>query len=162
MNTDSRTVNSIRNIGAGFVGQLLQAVVGFVSRTVFIHYLAVEYLGINGLYSSILSILSLTELGIGSAFVYSLYNPLAEKNKMAIATIMRLYKKVYVTIGIAVFILGLCVIPFLDQIIEEKPANVAESLSFLYSSEYCSNYCFSPVQKLCLLPCRSTYFSVFE
>ncbi|WP_147405089.1 lipopolysaccharide biosynthesis protein [Aquimarina sp. AD10] len=132
MNTDSRTMNSIRNIGAGFVGQLLQAVVGFVSRTVFINYLAVEYLGINGLFSSILSILSLTELGIGTAFVYSLYKPLAEKNKQAIATIMRLYKKVYVSIGLAVFIIGLCVIPFLNQIVEEKPVTVVEDLSLLY------------------------------
>ncbi|TPN89139.1 lipopolysaccharide biosynthesis protein [Aquimarina algicola] len=147
MNTDSRTVNSIRNIGAGFVGQILQAAVGFISRTVFINYLAVEYLGINGLFSSILSVLSLTELGVGTAFIYSLYKPLAEKNKQAIATIMRLYKKVYISIGIAVFILGLCVLPFLDLIIEEKPENVVENLSFLYlfflfntASTYFFNY----------------------
>ncbi|GAA4274187.1 hypothetical protein U6A24_22105 [Aquimarina gracilis] len=132
MNTDSRTLNSIRNIGAGFVGQLLQAIVGFISRTVFIKYLAVEYLGVNGLFSSILSILSLTELGVGVAFIYSLYKPLAEKDEKTLATIMRLYRKVYITIGIAVFIIGLCVIPFLNQIIEEKPVSIVEDISFLY------------------------------
>lgn len=132
MNTDSRTINSIRNIGAGVVGQVLQAVLGFVSRTVFINYLAVEYLGLNGLFSSIISLLSLTELGIGSAFIYSLYKPLAEKDQLTLSAILNLYKKVYVTVGIAIFVIGLCLIPFLDQIIPEKPESILEDISFLY------------------------------
>jgi len=132
MNTDSRTVNSIRNIATGFAGHFLQNIVGFACRTIFIKYLAAEYLGVNGLFSSILSVLTLTELGVGTAFIYSLYKPLAEKDEKTIATILALYRKVYTIVGIVVFVLGLSVIPFLDYIVEEKPENIVESLTFIY------------------------------
>ena len=132
MNTDSRTLNSVRNIITGFAGGLLQNLVGFVCRTIFINYLAAEYWGLNGYFSSILSVLSLTELGVGTAFRYSLYKPLAEKDQKTIATILRLYKKVYMIVGVAVFVLGLCVIPFMDQLLPEKPANIPENLTFIY------------------------------
>jgi len=132
MNTDSRTVNSIRNIATGFAGHLLQNVVGFICRTIFIKFLAAEYLGLNGVFSSILSLLTLTELGIGTAFTYSLYKPLAEKKEVTIASILSLYRRVYMIVGAAVFVIGLSVLPFLDYIIEEKPANITENLSFIY------------------------------
>ena len=73
INTDSRTLNSLKNIGTGVLSQIVVAALSFISRTVFINYLAIEYLGLNGLFGSILSLLGLAELGVGSAFIYSLY-----------------------------------------------------------------------------------------
>ncbi|WP_338359639.1 hypothetical protein [Yeosuana marina] len=132
INTDSRTANSFRNVSSGLSSQIVYTILGFVSRTIFIKYLAVEYLGINGLFSSILSVLALAELGVGSAFVYSLYKPLAEKKEDVVASILNLYKKVYITVGFVVFVLGICLLPFLDQLIPQKPDNISESISTIY------------------------------
>ncbi len=81
MNSDSRITNSIKNISFGITSQLIQMLLGFVSRTIFIRYLDAEYLGVNGLFTNILSLFSLAELGVGSAFLYALYKPIAAKNK---------------------------------------------------------------------------------
>lgn len=132
MNTDSRTVNSIRNIGSGFIGQLIQTAAGFANRTIFVYYLSVEYLGLNGLFASILSMLALAELGLGSAFTYSLYKPLAEGEKQTIAGILGLYRKAYHTIGITIFIIGLALMPFLNAIIGPKPEAITENIYILY------------------------------
>ena len=132
INNNSRTVNSIRNISTGVFSQVIYAVLGFISRTIFIKYLAVEYLGVHGLFSSILSVLALAELGVGSAFIYSLYKPLADKNQQLIAAIMALYKKVYHIIGIGIFIAGLAILPFLSQIVTEKSEVITESISVIY------------------------------
>ncbi len=102
----SRTKNSIRNIvftlGSYFVILILQ----MINRTMFVKYLPIEYLGVNGLFSNILSLLSLTELGIGTAITYSLYMPLSNGNIEVIKSIMKLYRKLYMTIGCAVLIMG--------------------------------------------------------
>lgn len=128
----SRTSNSVKNISFGIFSQVIQMILGFITRTVFIKYLAVEYLGINSLFTNIISMLSLAELGVGSAFIYSLYKPLADKNEYAVATILQFYKKVYVSIGAFIFISGLFVIPFLNDIIPAKPLSVTEDIRFLY------------------------------
>lgn len=132
LNTDSRTKNSFKNIGSGVASQIIQSLLGFVSRTLFVKYLAVEYLGINGLFSSILSVLALAELGVGSAFVYSLYKPLAEKNEAVVTSVIKLYKKVYIIIGSTIFIVGAALIPFLSQLIPEKPDAITESITVIY------------------------------
>ena len=90
---ESRTANSIRNIMTGFMGQGIQLILGFVNRLVFIRCLNAEYLGVNGLFTNILSMLSLAELGIGTAIVYELYRPLAEKDEDKIASLVKFYKK---------------------------------------------------------------------
>ena len=102
----SRTKNSIRNIvftlGSYFVILILQ----MINRTMFVKYLPIEYLGVNGLFSNILSLLSLTELGLGTAITYSLYMPLSNGNIEVIKSIMKLYRKLYMTIGLVVLIIG--------------------------------------------------------
>ena len=74
---ESRTSNSIKNISANIMYQVLSFVLSFVSRTVFIQVLGVGYLGINGLFNDVLSMLNLAELGFGTAMTYSMYKPLA-------------------------------------------------------------------------------------
>ncbi len=132
MKDNSRTSNSFRNISSGLVAQAIQMVLGFVSRTVFIKYLSAEYLGISSLFSNILMMLSLAELGIASAFIYELYRPLSEKNYEQTAVILRYFKKAYYTVGITVFLTGLILIPFLDHIIAEKPATITEDIRIIY------------------------------
>lgn len=131
MNGQSRTINSIKNIMAGFVGQLIQTLLGFLNRTIFIKFLATEYLGISGLFSNILSMLSLAELGVGTAIIYALYKPLADNNEKQLAILMRFYAKAYRTIGCVVGVMGLILMPFLNVIIKDAP-EINESLYVLY------------------------------
>lgn len=131
MNGQSRTINSIKNIMAGFVGQLIQTLLGFLNRTIFIKFLATEYLGISGLFSNILSMLSLAELGVGTAIIYALYKPLADNNEKQLTILMRFYAKAYRTIGCVVGVMGLILMPFLNVIIKDVP-EINESLYVLY------------------------------
>lgn len=131
MQSQSRTMNSIKNIITGFAGQFIQIILGFVSRTIFIKFLAAEYLGISGLFSNILSMLSLAELGVGTAIIYALYKPLAEKNEKEISALMSFYSKAYRVIGIIIGIIGIALMPLLNVIIKETP-NVNENLYVLY------------------------------
>ena len=128
---DSRTANSIRNIMTGFLGQGIQLVLGFVNRLVFIRCLNAEYLGVNGLFTNILSMLSLAELGIGTAIVYELYRPLAQKDEKKIASLMKFYQKAYCGIGLLIAVAGMCIIPFLNIMIAEPP-KINENLVLIY------------------------------
>lgn len=96
---------------------MLRLVMQFAIRTVFIHFLGKEFLGLNGLFTNILSLLSMAELGIGSSIVYSMYKPLAVGDQPKIRALMQLYKKAYNYIGLLVGIIGLGLIPFLKYMI---------------------------------------------
>ena len=131
MSNESRTINSIRNIITGFLGQFIQTILGFISRTIFIKFLATEYLGISGLFTNILSVLSLAELGIGSAIIYALYKPLSEVNKDEISALMNFYGRAYRIIGIVITLVGIIILPFIDIIIKDKP-NINESIYLIF------------------------------
>ena len=131
MKNRTRTEYSILNILTGLGGYFLNTVLGFVCRMVFVQCLSADYLGVNGLFTNILSMLSLAELGVGSAIVYALYKPLAENDEEKIASLMKLYGKAYRIIGLLIFGVGLVLMPFLNLIIREQPA-IAESIYLLY------------------------------
>ncbi len=116
---NSRTRNSVINMITGLGGQLLSVILHFVVRTVFVHILGKEYLGINGLFSNILSMLSLANLGIGSAIVFRLYKPLAQKDEKRVRVLVKFYKLAYRCIGVVIFLLGLSLIPFLPKLIKD-------------------------------------------
>lgn len=118
---NSRMKNVTMNLTFGFAYRLFIMLTAFVVRTVFIQCIGEAYLGVNGLYSGILSMLSLTELGFSTAMVYSMYKPLAEGDQTTLAQLMRLYKKVYAIIGTVILVLGLALVPFLDHLIKNKP-----------------------------------------
>ena len=115
-----RTDNVIKNGIWGSVYQVVNIILGFIGRTVFIYFLNSEYLGISGLFTNVLSILSLSELGFSSAVAFHLYGYLAKDDKTKIAAIMNFYKNVYRVIGLAVLILGMAILPFLGLIIKES------------------------------------------
>ena len=130
MKKRGRLQNSALNLFSGFAYRIFLMITAFVVRTVFIKCLSADYLGINGLYSNILSMLSLAELGFGSAMVYSMYKPLAESDYRKLSQIIKLYKKVYRIIGTIILIAGLCLVPFLDLLIKNKPD--VDGLTFYY------------------------------
>lgn len=111
----------IINLKLAAVYNIVVNVLKFFVRTAFINNLSLEYLGINSLFSNILSLLSLAELGIGPAIVYSLYAPLALNDISKTRAIMRLFKKAYIIIGLIILFLGLLMYPYLDLLIKEKP-----------------------------------------
>ena len=128
---ETRTGNSIKNSGATIFGRLATLIMEFVLRTVLIKTLGIEYGGISSLFTDILQVLSLMELGIGSAIIFALYKPIAEKNYPQINALMRFYKTAYNIIAAGVFILGLCCVPLLDSIVKDIP-DVKEDIRLIF------------------------------
>lgn len=127
-----RTKNAARNIRAGFLLKIYQVLVPFVMRTVLLYTLGVEYLGLGSLFASIIRVLNLAELGVGSAMVYSMYRPIAEDNEEEICALMRLYRTYYRVIGLAVLAIGLLCLPFLPRLIKgDVPADVSIYVLYL-------------------------------
>ncbi len=109
----SRTENSIRNVFAAWGGQVLLAAAQFIVRAVFVACLAQEYVGLETLFSSVLTVLTLADLGVGSAIVFALYEPLAKGDCETIKSLMRLFKRAYIAIGCVIISAGLAVAPFI-------------------------------------------------
>ena len=117
----ARLSNSFRNLTYSFTGYGLKTLVQFVSRTVFIQVLGREYLGLSGLFSNILMMLSLAELGFGEAITFSLYAPLARDDRQAIRGLMHLFRRVYLAVGAFVLVAGLALTPFLQFFVRDLP-----------------------------------------
>ena len=120
MSKDNRTSNSLKNIKIGITNKLITMILSFVSRRLFIQYIGIEYLGINGLFAEILGVLSLADLGFGTAMTYSFYGPIAKNDTRKISALLRYYKTVYNVIAAAVAVLGLSLVPFLKYIVKTK------------------------------------------
>ncbi len=126
-----RTQNSLKNASVGVLGHVLTLLFSFVSRSVFIYALGSQYLGLSGLFTSILMVLSLSELGFGSAIVYSMYKPLAQRDTAKVQALLHLYKTAYRVIGLVILVLGVCAVPLLPYIIKDAPPDVNITLIFL-------------------------------
>ena len=113
-----RIWNSVKNILTSIGSQILTMVLNFVVRTVFIYTLSKEYTGISGLFSSVLMILNLSELGIGTAITFAMYKPLADNDTEKLKTIMSFFRKAYRTIGFVFLGSGLILIPFLPYLMK--------------------------------------------
>ena len=120
--TESRVNNSINNIVMNIVFQIFTIIISFISRVVFVRVFDANYLGINGLFSNILNVLSLAELGVGGAITYSMYKPMRENDKERLCALINYYKVLYNRIAIFVAVVGLSLIPFLDYFINMDTA----------------------------------------
>lgn len=125
-----RTKKSLNNIVFITLGNLINSILAFLCRTIFISVLGSTYLGVNGLIGNVLSMLSLTELGVSSAISFSLYKPLANNEEDKITSLMQFYKKAYRVIGFIVFGLGILIMPFLSFMI--KGGEQIENLYLIY------------------------------
>lgn len=114
----SRTQNAIKNAFFGILSKIINLIFAFASRTIFIYVLGNTYLGVNGLYSEILNLLSFAELGFGTAMTFSMYKPVANDNKKKVVQLLNFYKRIYTIIAFAIAGLGLFLTPFLGNIVK--------------------------------------------
>ena len=121
-----RVRSAAKNITFGYIGQFATALVSFVLRKIFILYLADNLLGINSTYTNVLSILSMAELGIGTALNYALYAPVARGDIEKIKSYMQMYRKAYLAIGGVVAVIGTCLAPFLRYLVKNPGVSVRE------------------------------------
>ena len=127
----NRSATIARNTFYSVTCHCATLLVQFIVRTFFIKCLTIEYVGIQGLFSNILTLLSLADLGMVNAMNFALYKPLAQNDQYKIGQIMLFFKKVYRLIAIIVLLLGVVLTPFLDVFIKEKP-NITENLYVIY------------------------------
>lgn len=125
-----RSKNSIKNIIFSLILSVVTMLVGFIAQKVFLNILGTEYLGVQGLFTNILSILGIVELGIGPAMIYKLYKPLANNNKEKIKSLMGFYKNCYIIIAVVVTLLGLAILPFLKYIVGETSIDI--NINYIY------------------------------
>lgn len=122
---ENKTQNAVRNMIFGISLKLYQIIAPFIMRTILLYYLGVQYLGLNSLFVSILQILNLAELGVGSAMVFSMYEPIIQNNSNKICALLKLYKKYYKIIGGVIAGVGIVLLPFLKYFIKgDVPVNV--------------------------------------
>ena len=121
MKQKSRTEYSVMNTTVAFIAQVTAILMGFFTRVVFTRTLSEGYVGINGLFTDILNILSLSELGVGTAITYALYGPIARNDIKKQQILMRMFRTFYRMTAGFVLVAGLCLIPFLDILMKDRP-----------------------------------------
>ena len=122
---ESRVNNATRNIIFGVILNLYQIFVPFIIRTAMIYLVGMQYLGLNGLFASVLSVLNLAELGVSTAMIYSMYKPVAVNDKTTLCALLKLYKTYYRIIGTVIGVIGLCLMPFISKLINgDVPADI--------------------------------------
>lgn len=106
---------------AGTTQRLIAILLSFVLRTILINTWGVEYVGLNTLFASILNVLSLAELGFGSAIVYAMYEPIAQNDYESVKALLKYYKRCYWFIGLSIFVIGIILLPFVPKLINGDP-----------------------------------------
>ena len=160
--SNTRTVNTAKNFATGIGVEMMTIILRIVTRTVFIYALGKEYLGINGLFSDILTMLSLTELGIDTAILFRMYKPMAEKDDHRIRVLLKFYKKAYFIIGLTILVLGVCLIPLLPHLIKDyeklSELNINAVLFFLLLlSQSVSSYMFFAYRSSVVIASQKKY-----
>lgn len=169
MDSNSRIYNSLRNFGFGLLSQVVTVVLGFGVRSVFIKHLDIEYLGINGLFTSILTMLSLAELGFGSAMIFVLYKPIAKHDTLKAASYLRFFSKVFYAVALVVAGVGLSLLPFLQYFVRDYQGSLDDLRIYflLFLAEAVVSYCvaskrsvFQADQKAYFLSAAHTVFMI--
>lgn len=141
-----KTNNSIKNSITIFISNALALLIGFISQKIFINILGLEYLGLNGLFTNIISMLGIVELGIGNAIIYNLYKPIVQNDKETIKSLMKFYRKSYILVAIIVLLISLLLIPFLGFFVDLKSVTIDINITFIYMLfilDIVSSYLFS-------------------
>ena len=133
---ESRKVNTLRNLVYAWTSQGFTIVMNMVVRVIFVRVLSKDYVGITGLFSNIITILSLAELGVGSAIVYGLYDPLAKNEQRKVKALMQFYQRIYIFIGCFILLVGIALTPYLSWFVKEMPA--IQEISYIYILFICN------------------------
>lgn len=144
MRARNSIINLLASVGAQGVNILLQ----FVSRFIFVRYFSEEYLGVNGLFTEILTIFSLAELGIGVSMMYGLYEVIARKDETEIGRLMNLYRRMYAAVGCVVAVIGCALLPFLDFFIGSTEIPHIRWIYLMYLANSVLSYFFAYKQTL--------------
>lgn len=127
-----RKKSSFKNMITAVSSNVLTIIVGLVAQAVFIKILGSEYLGLNGLFSNVISMLGIVELGMGSAIIYNMYKPIAENDHEKIKSLMQFYKKSYLIITLIISIIGIMIIPFIKYIVDIESVTVDVNVYLVY------------------------------
>ena len=157
MNKKSRTQNSKKNFIVGVISLIITTAISFVSRTVFIRYLSTEYLGVNGLYGNILSLLALSELGLTNVATFSLYKPIANNDERQIKKLINFYSKMYNYIFVFMLVGGLLLVPFLKYIINSD-LSTNELIIFYVIYLFSSSVSYLAISKQLLINADQRYY----
>lgn len=158
----SRSRSTILNSSILTLVQIFTVLVKFITQTIFIKYLGKEFLGLNGLFTNVLSVLSFAELGVGSAIVFSLYGPLAKNDEASVSALMNLFKKAYDAIGIIIAVAGMVMIPILPVLIKDYSSLNSVTYYFvLYLTNSVVSYFFTYKRSL-LIADQKEYISALN
>lgn len=153
---ESRTKNAKRNILSAGFNRIVSIIMPFVIRTVIINKLGMEYLGLDNLFTSILQILNLSELGISSAVVYCMYKPIVENDYKKVSALYNFIKKIYMCIAVFVLVVGIVILPFLKHFIAGNiPDDVNIYILYLI-------YLFNTVISYCLCAYKNALLNAFQ
>lgn len=165
-NQNSRTKNVLQSSITGSVCNVINSLMGFVYRTIFLHYLSEEYLGINGLFSGILQFLSLADLGITAAITYRFYEPINKNDVEKVGQLLRFFKNVYRVIAAVIFVVGMVLLPFLNFFINdasEVPADIDLKVIYvLFLLQTLSSYLFAYKQTILTADQKQYIVSLFQ
>lgn len=165
-NNNDRKSNIFKSSVMSAGCSIINVIMGFAYRTIFLLFLSAEYLGINGLFTNVLSLLSLAELGITSAITYRFYKPINNEDIEKVGQLMNFFKHVYRSIMIFIFVLGLSLLPFIDKLVadpSEVPADVNLQLVYLlFLVQTASTYLFSYKQTMLTVDQKQYTFSIFQ
>lgn len=141
----NRTKNTTKNLLAALFAQLVTAILSFFTRTALIDVLGIQAVSLNGLFSEVIAMISLAELGVGSAIVYNLYKPLAEHDEKRICQLMNLFKTAYRVIALAVLCIGLVLTPFIQYLVNSVDYSIAyiRIVYILFVIQSASSYLFA-------------------
>lgn len=118
MTTINRTKNTVRNVFWGFIDKIVLLILPFITRTLILKLIGEEYLGLNGLFTSIITVLNIADLGFGAAITYSMYKPIADNDNETLCAILNFYRKIYRIIGCVILVIGFSIMPFLPHLIK--------------------------------------------
>lgn len=128
----NRKKSSIKNMITAVSSNIITIIIGLVAQAIFIKILGSEYLGLNGLFSNVISMLGIVELGMGSAIIYNMYKPIAENNIEKIKSLMKFYKKSYLIITLIISVIGILIIPFIKYIVDIESITVNINVYIVY------------------------------
>ena len=158
----NRTDNTIKNIAAALFVQLAITALSFVTRSVLIRVLGIQAAGLNGLFVEVIAILSLTEMGVGSAIIYNLYKPLSENDEKKVCQLMTLFRTAYNYVTVAVLVLGLLLTPFIQYLVKEVdyPVPYIQRVFLLFVLRIAASYLFGDRTSLLIADQRKYVTSV--
>lgn len=157
-----RTKYSIYNVASGMFAQVVTVLLGFISRKVFVITLGMSLQGINATLSSVITMLSLTELGIGTAIICNLYKPLAADDRPKVTALMQFYSRVYTAIAGIVLVLGVCVCPFLSLIVNDNSVSKSYLIKvfLLFLAETVISYLFAYKRSILIADQKNFYVNL--